>query len=106
MHSTDGRNFGTTIAVVNAYGELMCHKDFQYLIPPRIPRKRENEAAPELRPGQIEDQRKHNEDKKTFQNILREYNVSLITVAADCLDAKRLKKALGEMATYSRNLYD
>ena len=27
--------------------------------------------------------------------------MSLITVAADCLEAKRLKKALGEMAKYS-----
>jgi hypothetical protein len=26
--------------------------------------------------------------------------VDLITVAADCLEAKRLKKALGEMANY------
>ena len=45
--------------------------------------------------------RKHDEDKANFQNILREYNVKVVTVAADCLEAKRLKKALGEMAKYS-----
>lgn len=51
MHSIDSRNFMTTIAVVNEYGDLMHHKDFLYLIPPRKPRQREGEDAPEMRPG-------------------------------------------------------
>jgi hypothetical protein len=53
----------TTIAVVNEFGDLMHHKDFLYLIPPRKPRPRDDGTAPELRPGQIEEQKKHHEDK-------------------------------------------
>ena len=45
-----------------------------------------------------EEARKHTVDKKEFQEILREHNVDLIVISADCLEAKRLKKALSEFA--------
>lgn len=94
MYPIDGRNFQTTVAVVDQFGELVAHKDFLYLIPPRKPR----EGQMEMRPGQEEEARKHNENKKEFQEILREHKVDLIVVSADCLEAKRLKKALSEFA--------
>lgn len=98
MYPIDNRNFQTTIAVVDQFGELIAHKDFLYIIPPRKPRAGADGAQYEMRPGQEEEARKHAQDKKDFQEILREYKVDLIVVAADCLEAKRLKKALSEFA--------
>jgi ribosomal protein L7Ae-like RNA K-turn-binding protein len=51
-----------------------------------------------MRPGQEEEARKHAADKNEFQKILREHKVDLIVISADCLEAKRLKKALSEFA--------
>ena len=35
LHPIDNRNFMTTIAIVDHYGELVAHRDFLNLIPPR-----------------------------------------------------------------------
>lgn len=35
LHPIDNRNFMTTIAIVDYYGELVAHRDFLNLIPPR-----------------------------------------------------------------------
>jgi hypothetical protein len=51
-----------------------------------------------MRPGEEDEQKKHDEDKRQFQEILKDQSVDLIVVSADCLEAKRLKKALCEFA--------
>jgi hypothetical protein len=51
-----------------------------------------------MRPGEEDEMKRHDEDKKKFQEILREHQVDLIVVSSDCLEAKRLKKALSEFA--------
>lgn len=38
MHPIDNRNFLTTVAIVDEFGELVAHRDFLYIIPPRKPR--------------------------------------------------------------------
>ena len=55
----------TTIAVVNQFGDLLHHKDFLHIIPPRRSKPREN-GETVVRPGEQEEQRKHDEDKKAF----------------------------------------
>ena len=35
MHQIDANNYIVTIAVVDKYGELVAHKDFMRLLPPR-----------------------------------------------------------------------
>jgi hypothetical protein len=35
LHPIDNRNFMRTIAIIDHYGELVAHKDFFNLIPPR-----------------------------------------------------------------------
>lgn len=97
FHQIDNRNYATTIAVVDQYGELVAHKDFLFLLPPKKRIQRDGEPT-QVRPGEIEEQRKHDEDRRQFQEILREHTVDLIVVCADCLEAKRLKKALTEFA--------
>lgn len=64
-HQIDNRNFMTTIAVVNQFGDLLHHKDFLHIIPPRRSKPREN-GETVVRPGEQEEQRKHDEDKKAF----------------------------------------
>tara|TARA_B110000285_G_scaffold231264_1_gene299583 strand:- start:271 stop:717 length:447 start_codon:yes stop_codon:yes gene_type:complete len=98
IYPLDSRNFQTTVAVVDQFGELIAHKDFLYIIPPRKPRGGPDGAPPEPRPGEEEGTRRHAEDRREFQEILREHKVDLIVVSADCHEAKRLKKALSEFA--------
>jgi hypothetical protein len=40
MHQIDANNYIVTIAVVDEYGELIAHKDFMRLLPPRIKKLR------------------------------------------------------------------
>lgn len=35
FHPIDNKNYSTTIAVLDKYGELVAHKNFLFLIPPR-----------------------------------------------------------------------
>ena len=72
--------------------------DFYHIIPPRKPKRDINGNVAQLRPGEAEELVKHNEDKKRFQALLRDHSVDLIVVCADCLEAKRLKKVLGDFA--------
>lgn len=55
MHQIDHRNYMTTVAVVNEYGDLLSHKDFLYIIPPRKPRQRDNGPQMPSRPGEEEE---------------------------------------------------
>jgi len=36
MHQIDTNNYVVTVAVVDRYGELVAHKDFIRLLPPRV----------------------------------------------------------------------
>ena len=40
MHQIDANNYIVTIAVVDKYGNLIHHKDFMRLLPPRIKKPR------------------------------------------------------------------
>lgn len=44
--------------------------------------------------------KKHNDAKEQFKEILNKNKVDLIVVCADSLEARKLKKALAEFATY------
>ena len=67
MHPIDQRNFLTTIAVVDKYGDLVAHKDFLYILPPRkrMP-PRDGAPDPGPRPGEEDERKKHEEDKRQF----------------------------------------
>ena len=47
MHQIDANNFMVTIAVVDKYGELIAHKDFMRLLPPRKRKPRQSTSQPE-----------------------------------------------------------
>jgi len=64
MHPIDQRNFMATIAVVNQFGQLVDHKDFLYLLPPKKARANRDNDMP--RPGEEEERKKHEEDRRQF----------------------------------------
>jgi len=39
MHQIDANNYIVTVAVVDKYGELIAHKDFMRLLPPRTKKR-------------------------------------------------------------------
>jgi len=53
MHPIDNKNYMATIAVVDKFGELVHHKDFLHLIPPRKQRPKDGEYI--KRPGEDEE---------------------------------------------------
>lgn len=61
LHPIDNRNFLTTVAVVDKFGELVAHKDFLYLLPPR---RRPANAQMGMRPGEEDEKKKHDNDKE------------------------------------------
>jgi len=66
MQPIDNKNYMTTIAVVDKFGELVAHKELLHLIPPRRPRQRTDGMAPPVRPGEEEENAKHEATKKLF----------------------------------------
>jgi len=98
LSQIDNRNFVTTIAVVDKYGELVEHRDFLHLIPPRKRQEPRDGQAYIPRPGEEEEKIKHEADRRALQDLLREHEVDLIVVSADNLESRRLKKALSDYA--------
>ena len=47
MHQIDANNYIVTVAVVDKYGELVAHKDFMRLLPPRKRKGFGGNLAPE-----------------------------------------------------------
>jgi hypothetical protein len=40
LYQVDSRNYQSTIAIVDKYGELVAHQDFAHILPPRKQRPR------------------------------------------------------------------
>ena len=105
MHQIDANNYIVTIAVVSQYGELIAHKDFMRLLPPR---KRKDLQGPDApmndRPQpKSEEELQHEKDKAQLISILEEKKVDLIVVAANSLEARNLKRTLEDIAVELKN---
>lgn len=106
MHQIDANNYLVTVAVVNKYGILVHHKDFMRLLPPRVKRQRQGMMD---RPGQkdplngevpkTEEEKEHEVDKQRVIEILDEYSVDLIVVAANGLDSLKLMQVMKNLAS-------
>jgi hypothetical protein len=100
MLQIDNRTYQITTAIVDQYGNFMVSKEFSNLIPPREPRiSSDGFSKLPMRPGEIEEREKHAYDKEVFLDLLKQYQVDLIVVAADCLEARKLKNALNDIAS-------
>ena len=87
------------MAIVDKNGELYQTRDFMRLLKPRQKKQdhkaRDNEQLrSRLQHDLATEDQKHEEDKRKFINLLDEYGVDLITVAANCLEARTLHKTL------------
>ena len=115
MHMIDNNNYVVTVAIVDKYGELVQTRDFMRLLPPRKrapPKDRDGQfmqhgskmgsvsgghhqdAGKNLAQPKTEDELQHEKDKRKLIELLEECQVDLITVAANCLEARYLKSQL------------
>jgi len=108
MQQIDLHNYVVTVAVLDKYGELVAHKDFMHLLPPRKRRDR-GEGKPgenvemQPMPTQVTDEeREHEKDKDKLKELLINYSVDLIVVAANSLEARNLKKSLDGIAAEAK----
>jgi len=106
MHQIDANNYVVTVAIVDKYGELVQTRDFMRLLPPR---KRPIQAGRDDVPmdgrpqPKTDEETQHEQDKKKLIKLLEEYQVDIITVAANCLDARNLKRCLESIAGELKN---
>jgi hypothetical protein len=109
MHQIDANNYLVTVAVVNKYGILVHHKDFMRLLPPRKPRNqgmRDGLGPKDQNKGDMpksEEQKEHEVDRQRVIEILDEYSVDLIVVAANGLDSRRLMEVMQELGVETKN---
>jgi hypothetical protein len=47
-----------------------------------------------------EEEKEHNNDKDVVRNLIEKFDVGLLVVGANKLDARPLKKTLAELSTY------
>ena len=99
LNPIDDRNYKTTIAVVNKDGELKLTKDFFHMLPPRQFKRSPEEANQKMAPGSIVNlqEEEHEKNCAHMREVLLDHQVDLIVVAADCLEARKLKKVLSEL---------
>ena len=104
MHQIDANNYVVTVAVVDKYGELVQTRDFMRLLAPRKRRDQNRDFPDDGRPQpKTDEEQQHEKDKKKFTELLEEYRVDLITVAANCLEARNLKKVLVSITSELKN---
>ena len=95
------------MAIVDKYGELVQTRDFMRLLPPRkrLPQNREGGDAPmedRVQP-KTDEEAQHEKDKRKLIELLEDHEVDLITVAANCLEARNLKRCLESIAGEMKN---
>lgn len=106
MHQIDANNYIVTIAVVDKYGELVAHKDFMRLLPPRKRREPQGEdraGKPDRPQPKSEEENEHERDKAKLIEMLEWHSIDLIVVAANSLEARNLKDCLKKIAEEFKN---
>ena len=107
MQQIDAFNYVVTVAVTDRFGELVAHKDFMHLMPPRKRRDpgdkpggdQDNHPMPQ---AVTDEEREHEKDKEKLKEILINHSVDLIVVAANSLEARNLKKAMDTIAAEAK----
>jgi hypothetical protein len=103
MHQVDSSSTIVTAVIVDKYGEVVDHVNFSKLLEPRSmsmkkPPGSSNEEA-ELRDKKLklmqhEEILEFQRDRDRFIQAVVNYNVDLVVVGANSLEARRLKKTL------------
>ncbi len=107
LHQIDSMNQIVSCAVVDQFGELVVHKDFMHLMPPRkmgekrmqaMANDEDKEKMKKIRMAQAEEQEEHNKDIEKIKQLIHRHSVDLIVVGANKLEARRIFETLKEIA--------
>lgn len=111
LHQIDSNNSVSTVAVVDQYGELVANCDLIHLMPPRKfnPKPQaglnedEDQRLKKARLSHKEEEETHGKDKAKIRELISQFQVDLIVVAANKLEARLLKKTLTQIAEDLKN---
>ena len=114
LQQIDTSNSIVTVAIVDKYGELVAHQDFQHLMPPRKMNltnleqdpnatEEEQQRLKKLKMTQKEENREHEGDRKRISDLIITHRVELIVVGANRLEARLIKKVLSDIAEQIKN---
>ena len=116
LHQVDGSNTIVTAVIVDKYGEVVDHMNFSKLLEPRSlalknkqplgaggPSGGKLSEEAELRSKKLllqqrEEEEEHQKDCDRLILAVLQYEVDLIVVGANSLDARRLKKTLDQLS--------
>lgn len=106
IQQVDNQNQIVTVAIVDKYGELLAHKDFTHLMPPRKFTMQPNPNATDEEEQKFkkaklqyqEELKEHDSDKDNIKALILRHQVDLIVVGANKLEARLIKKVLSEVA--------
>ena len=112
MHQIDSQTSIVSVAIVDKYGEVLNFDHFNKLLPPREfkPRQGMNEPTEEeemrrkkQQMQNIEEKADHKLDIDRITALIQKYDVELIIVGANKLEARRLKETLTTIADNLRS---
>lgn len=103
MHQIDANNYIVTVAIVDKFGELVYHKDFMRLLPPRKKRQNQQDVQGDQRLPETDEEKDHKRDKETMVKALRDQSVDLIVVAANSLESRKLFEVMQELSGEAKN---
>jgi len=99
-----------TIAIVDKNGELLHHKDFMRLLPPRKKRPLNQPGQQRDVPMQgdhnlpeTEEEKDHKRDKEMLIAELRRHSVDLVVIAANSLESCKLYDIMKILAGEAKN---
>ena len=112
----DNNTTTVTLAVVDRHGELLAHTCLQKLVPPRRgpkaaddgPRLTEEEEMHrrKVQFSIAEEMKEHELDKDKVRKLIQKFEVDLIVVGANKLQARSVKLTLSQIAENLKNFND
>lgn len=109
MHQIDNNTHIVSAAIVDHYGELVAHKDFMHLLPPRkfvdkqVFTDEEREKLKKIKLSHQEEMNEHTKDIDRMKALIHKHSVDLIVVGANKLEARRVKETLKDICEKLKN---
>jgi len=106
----DNNSHLVTVAVVDRFGELVIHKDFLHLMPPRsrvkqqMNNEEDKERLKKLKQTEMEEMSDHVKDVDNLKLIIQQNQVDLIVVGANKLEARKIFEKVKEIASSLKDL--
>lgn len=115
MQQVDANNSVVTLAIVDKFGELVSHVCLSKLMPPRKFKPKSQIGGPQMTEEEQQRDKKHmlshkdeslehEKDKTKIQELIKKFEVDLIVVGANKLEARQLKITLSQIAENLKTL--